>query len=466
MRWAAGTKVVAQLAGWIFTLLTIRLLEPADYGRMAMLMVVITFAALVTEFGFTASIIRDDKLNRKKISQIFGISIVFNLICFIIVFLSAPLFSYYFQNDITREMRVIAVSFLLAPWGRVYEAQLMRNLDFRRRSIVHEGAYMLGVMTTFALALLGYGLWSLIWGVLTAAGCRALGFMLLAPERHWPSWDFSGARSVITFGSGLTFQRMMSWLQSHVDVMVLGRLLDATALGHFNVARTLVAIPGNKLGQLLSQLPLAAFARLQHDRQSLRNALAESLCMLLRATLPLFALLSVTAPEVVALALGPTWLDIAPLMALFAVAMPLQLVHAVTLQALNALGMPLVGAAIMALLGLSTGLATGLSATFGLEAVAAAWTTTYILVSLVAITWTGRYTGLGLGGLTAAAWRPLACTALLLVAGLSARAILPPEWPAWLLLGGIAGTAGVMFLLATLLIDRRGLLRTIAFIRT
>jgi O-antigen/teichoic acid export membrane protein len=465
-RWAAGSKFVAQAIGWIFTLLTIRLLDPADYGRMAMVMVVIAFANFFTEFGFSASIIRETHLDKRKISCIFGLSLIFNFLVFVVVFLSAPLISLYFKTDINAEIRLLSVQFLLVPWGRIYESQLMRELNFRARSLIQESAYLIGVIASFVLALAGFGVWALIWGVLIATACRVLGFTVLAPERVLPAWNVREGRAILAFGSGLTAQRLAAWLQNQISIMVLGRLVDATSLGHFNVARTLVATPSNKLGQLLSQLPLAAFARLQHDRTALRDALAESLCMLLRATLPLFVLISLTAPEIVALALGPSWTEIGPIMALLALAMPLQIVHAVTLQALNALGKPLVGAWIMALLAVALGIATGLSAAHGLAMVALAWTVTYAAVSLVGIAWSGRHTGLGVLALATTAWRPLTCSAVLLGVGTLVRALLPGVWPAWLLLAVLLAVAGVVFALAVLLLDRRGLLQTLRFLKT
>lgn len=466
LRWAAGTKLIAQVIGWGLTLMVIRLLDPADYGLMAMTMAIVSLASFFTGFGFTASIVRSPVLESGHLAAILGMSIAINLVMFVAVFALAPLCTLYYTADVTDEIRVASLTFLLAPWGSIHEAQLVRALDFRRRALVMEGAFVLGSMTSLALAYLGFGVWSLIGGILVGAVARATVFTALAPERHWPSFRLSHVREQVSFGGRFMVQRLFWWLHVQIDVFVLGRLLPVAELGYYSVARTVASLPNNKLGQLMGPLPLAAFSKLQDRPKQLRNALRQALAMLLRLTIPSFVMLSATTPEIVAVVLGADWMPVAPVMALLALAMPIRLVHAVTNQAMNALGRPGVGAANMAFLMVASGIAIGLAAPYGTAAVAATWAVVYALTSLVALHVAGRYTGLGLPSILSVVWRPVLVGIVIYGSIFGARLVMPAGLADWVLLLALPAIGGLAGLCAMLITDRHGIYDTLKFIRS
>src|SRR3979409_2185814 len=74
--WKSGSQIVGQIAAWISTFLVIRLLNPSDYGLVAMTGVILTFLDLFNGWGFASSLVRDDKTDRHKNSQAFGMLIL------------------------------------------------------------------------------------------------------------------------------------------------------------------------------------------------------------------------------------------------------------------------------------------------------------------------------------------------------------------------------------------------------
>src|SRR3954467_15630554 len=76
--WKSGSQLVGQLIAWTSTFLVIRLLTPADYGLLAMTGVVLTFLDLFNGWGFASSLVRDDKTDKNRIGQAFGMLILMN----------------------------------------------------------------------------------------------------------------------------------------------------------------------------------------------------------------------------------------------------------------------------------------------------------------------------------------------------------------------------------------------------
>jgi len=272
-------------------------------------------------------------------------------------------------------------------------------------------------------------------------------------------------RAHLRFGGFVALQNVLRWSTQQIDVLVLGRMLAIDQLGGYRVAKELTALPGNKLGQLLGQLPLAAFARLQRRPRHLAKVLTPTLAMTMRLTVPIFAAMSALAPELVLVLLGPTWRPVVPVMTFLAPAMPLQLALALCDQALNAIDRPGVASAGYAGLAATIGLAAFVAAPFGLSATAAGVAASYVVATLAVITAIGRYTGFGPRRLASVLWRPALAAAGMYAAVSALRPFVPPAVPAWQTLAGLAVAAAAAHLAITWVVDRRGLAATWRYLR-
>jgi O-antigen/teichoic acid export membrane protein len=466
LRWSAGAKLTSQLASWAATLIVIRLLTPADYGLMAMTMVVVALAPRFSDFGFEAAILRAPRLDVTTIRANLALSILLNAVLFVAVVAAAPLVSRYFDAELTGYIRAVAVIFLFAPFGMVYEALLIRALDLRRQSLINEGCRQVASLTSLALAFAGAGVWALVAGPVADAASRAVAFSVLAPERHPPCWAPAAMRAHLRFGGFVALQNVLHWAAQQIDVLVLGRLTTPAQLGGYRVAKELTALPANKLGQLLGQLPLAAFARVQRRRRHLARLLGVTLAMTLRLTVPIFAAMSALAPELVPVLLGPSWGVVVPVMTFLALAMPLQLTLGLCDQALNAIGRPDVAGAGYAGLVATIGLAAYACAPFGLGAIAAGVAASYAVTTLAMTIPIGRCIGFGPRRLAEVLWRPLLAAVALSGAVFVLRPLLPATIPAWQALVVLGLAAATVYAMVAWLVDRRGIQATWRYIRS
>jgi O-antigen/teichoic acid export membrane protein len=460
LRWSAGARLVSQLASWAATLIVIRLLTPEDYGLMAMTMAVVALAQQFSDFGFEAAIVRSRTVDVATIRANFGLAVALNAGLFVLVFATAPLLSWYFDEALTWYIRAVAVTFLLAPFGMVYEALLIRALDLRRQALINESCRQVASLTSLALALAGAGVWALVAGPVAGAASRAVAFSALSPERHPPSWAPATMRAHLRFGGFVALQNVLRWASRQIDVLVLGRALATPELGGYRVAKELTALPANKLGQVLGQLPLAAFARLQRRPRHLARVLTTTLAMTLRLTVPAFAAMSALAPELVPVLLGPNWQPVVPVMTFLALAMPLQLVLTLSNQALNAIDRPAVATVAYAVLAVAIGLAAYVAAPFGLGAIAAGVAASYGVATLIVMIPIGRDTGFGPVRLAAVLWRPAAAAAALYGVVAALRPVVDPVLPAWQTLAVLALAAGAAHAAVVGVTDRRGVRAT------
>lgn len=335
--WSAAAKFGGQLVTWIITIIVIRLLEPADYGLMAMAALLIEFFTLINPMG--AALIQRERLDEKTVRQIFGLMILINLGFFAALFVAAPLISGFFREpQLVALVRVLSLQFLILPFVQLSSALLERELDLKKTSIVYLVAQLGGSAVTLILALRGFGVWSLIGGAIAIEMVRAVGFLVVARCNCLPSYSFNGMRGIISFGSFVTGERLMWYAYTRADAFIIGRVLDKELLGIYTVANHLASLLMHKTGEILYVVSLPAFSRIQSEREKVVAYFLKSVRMMSFMLFPLFFGMSSVAPKLVAVVLGEKWSSAAQVLAILCLVMPLRMISNLYAPLLQGIG--------------------------------------------------------------------------------------------------------------------------------
>ena len=354
--WKSGSQIVGQLVAWASTFLVIRLLNPSDYGLVAMTGVILMFLDLFNGWGFASSLVRDEKTDRHRIGQAFAMLILMNAALGLAQLAAAPFAAAYFhQPMVATLLRVQAVFYLANPFNALGHALLMRRLEFKRQARITLIAALLSAVTAIACAFAGLGVWTLIVapGVLWYA--RAIGYIFTA--KLWqvpPLFRFAGAGTMLRYGAAMIGVQACWFVQSQSDVFIGGRSLDPHRLGIYTTALFLTQILATKFVPPLNEVAFAAYSRLQARPEMIQTAFLKSVRLIMLAALPFYFGLAVTAGPLVATFLGWKWTETGPLVPILAMAMPLMTLQILFAPASNALGRPgmalrtgLVGAILM-----------------------------------------------------------------------------------------------------------------------
>lgn len=337
--WRSGSQIVAQLVTWSSTFVVIRLLDPRDYGLYAMTQVVITFLGLMSGYGFANSLIRDERIDRHRIAQAFGMLILLNVALGLAQFLLAPLAAAYFRQPLVGVMlRVEALLFLAAPFIALPQALLARRLDFKRQARAFLTASCLSAATALGCALAGLGVWTLVAASIVLFWTQAICLTLAARSLMWPSFRFAGAGGMIRYGGAMVLMQLCWFVQSQSDVFIAGRTLRPYELGLYTTALFLTQILVAKFIPPLNDVAFAAYSRMQTDRTAVAAAFLKAVRLILLIALPFYFGLAVTAEPLVLTVLGPKWAGAVPLVGLLALAMPFMTLQSLFSPATNAIG--------------------------------------------------------------------------------------------------------------------------------
>lgn len=340
--WRSGTQILAQLISWGATLAVIRILEPSDYGLFAMTAVVLVFINFLNGYGFVSALIQSEKVEPIQIRQAFGMLILLNGgLAFIQLMIVAPLAAAYFEEPVVAEMlRWQSLIYLATPFLILPEAMLTRNLEFKKPAIINLTSAFVGAVVALTMALGGYGVWTLVFAPIAIFWTRAIALMIAT--RFWvrPSFDFTGAGSIFSFGTMMLAAHGFWIIQSQIDIFIAGRAFDNHTLGLYAEALFLTQIFAAKFVPPLNEVAFPAYARLQNDRAALSAGFLKAVRLIMLISCPFYLGMAVTAGPLVEVVMGPKWIEAAPLVAVLSLAMPVMTLQILFHPALNALGLP------------------------------------------------------------------------------------------------------------------------------
>jgi O-antigen/teichoic acid export membrane protein len=453
--WRSGSQIVSQIVSWTSTLAVIRILDPADYGLFAMTQVILGFMAFLNGYGLISALVQSDTLDSHRLRQAFGIMLLLNGALALLQLLIAPVAARYYGQPLVADLlRVQALIYLATPFISIPEAIMGRSLDFKRPAVVNFIAAAAAAGVAITGALLGWGVWTLIFAPLAGFWVKGLGYVLATGFVPVPSFDFRGTGAMVAFGASLLGSQLFWIVQSQADIFIAGRVLPPHELGLYAEALFLTQIFVSKFIPPLNDVAFPAYARMQKDPAMIRWSFCKAVRLLQLLSCPIYFGMAVTAHPLVETLFGAKWLPMAPFVAILALAMPFMTLQVMFAPVSNALGRPGITARISAVGAVLMPCAFLIGIRFGAIGLAWAWLIAFPLLTFVTVRLAGAPMGLRMTEIIKATGPAVLASGAMAVLVMLADTVLPPL-AAPVHLGALVAVGGTAFG-AILLLFARG----------
>ncbi|SDN45300.1 lipopolysaccharide biosynthesis protein [Geodermatophilus sp. DSM 45219] len=456
-----GARILLQLAS---VAVLARLLGPADYGLLAVGLVVVGIGEVFRDLGLSTAAIRTPDLTTRQRDGLFWLNVAAGTALAAVALLaSGSVAAAFGEPELADIVRWLSSTFLLNGLAAQYRAGLIRELRFGAVAGVDLGAQLVAFGVAVTAAVAGAGYWALVAQQLTQ-GAVAL-VLVVALGRWVPGRPRRGVGlwPLVRFGSGLTGTQLVYYVGNNLDNLVLGLTAGPAALGIYNRGFQLLMTPLNQLRSPATTVAVPVLSRLQDDLERSGEYLRRSQLALGFSLVAGMALAAGAAGPLVDLLLGDRWAQVAPVLALLAVAGSAQTLSFVGLWVYLSRGLS--GALFrytVVTLVLSAA-CIGAGSLFGVVGVAAGYATAALLEWPLSLWWLSRVTVLPVRDLYLGALRVTACAVTAGSACLAATQ-LTAGWPsAGRLAAGLLAGLAAYGLAALVPVVRRDLAGVVAW---
>lgn len=313
----ASMLVLANLAARVIAALGLaalaRLLSPDDYGLMAMALVVVGFADMLTNLQFANALIREPALEDSHFDCAFTLTLLRGLLAGAALHLSAePVAALMGAQELEAPLRWMALIPVLDGLRNPRLAAYARAVDFRPEIATEIGAKLVGAAVSVALAAALGDFRALVGGALAASATAVAISHAAAPARLRLS--LRHARAFFSFGGWMTAAGAVNFVNYKSDVMLIGAQLGAPALGRYAMGEQIAAMATHQLAYPLTRAVYPGLAAVVGDAARLRAAHGKAQAVILAALAPIGVGAALAAPEIMRVVAGPQWSDAVPVL--------------------------------------------------------------------------------------------------------------------------------------------------------
>ena len=322
VRWGTLSIVTVTVFQLVFMGIMARLLNPADFGLVAIANVALRFFSYFAQMGIAPALIQKPLLEDGDVHAALALSLGISSLFSLLAVLAADAIERFFgMESLALVIQVLALNFIISGFSSVQLGLIKRSRKFKALAIIEIVSYVIGYGLVGSLAAyFGAGVWALVAAFISQSSLTAMiGFAVIrhpigfrhTKEQRQHFIGFGGRYSVIGF---------VEFLTSNIDSLVVGKLMGPVTAGLYNRALLLANLPVQNPTRVLTQalFPIMSSLGDQHGKQSIGAQLGALLVG--SYAFAVGAGISIAAPEIVRVLLGDKWLATIPVLQVLACA--------------------------------------------------------------------------------------------------------------------------------------------------
>lgn len=331
-----GTGVVMQM---VVIMILSRLLTPTEVGVYSVAAVLSGIAGTLRDFGLSEYLIQEKELTDEKIRAAITANILVAWSISVVLFFAAgPVASFYGVPGVGDVLRVLALGFLLTPFGAVAFACLRREMKFSATYWATLISGLGGGAVAIVLAYRGFGYMSLAWSSLANTVLMVAVSIAFRPAHLPIRPGLKGLGKVMHFGAHMSSIYILAYVGRGAPDLIIGRLVDMYSVGLFSRASGAMEMINRFLLRGIHPVMLPYYSAQHRRGGGLKEGYLKGVALLTGVTWPAIAILGLMAYSAIRLLYGEQWLPAVPLMQILCAAFAIEVVFLTVSETLIAAG--------------------------------------------------------------------------------------------------------------------------------
>lgn len=337
--WKLMERFGVQGVQFVLQIILARLLDPAHYGVLSLMLIFTTIANVFVQNGFNTALIQNKHVTDEDYSSVLWVSLVIAVGLYGILFLGAPIIAeFYSMPEIITPLRVLALMLIPGAFNSVQVAKVSREMDFKKIFYSNVGAIIVSGIVGIVFAYLGLGIWALVAQTLLNVLISCIVMWFTVKWRPKKVCNFSRVKVLFSYGWKLLVSSLMDTLYQDLRSLVIGKKYDSGTLGYYNRGKQFPQFLITAVNGSVQSVMLPAMSEKQDNKEKVKELMRNSIMISAYIIFPMMAGLAAVAKPLISLLLTDKWLPCVPYMQIYCFTLAFYPVHSCNLQAINAMG--------------------------------------------------------------------------------------------------------------------------------
>ena len=301
--------MASQGMSFVISIFLARLLEPSEFGLIAMVMVIIGMAEVFTDIGLGGALIQRRRVLPIHYSSVFYFNVFASLLLTSVTYFSAGWIGKFYDNETLIPLaKILSLLFIINAFSSVHAVKLRKELNYRLLVKLGFTASLISGVIGVSLAFAGFGLWSLVAQTLSRG---LISNILIWSFGRWvPSmlFSFKALKQLWGFGFRMFLSGLLDAIFTRLDFLVIGKMFPPETLGFFQRAKSLNLMAVKYSSASLMGILFPVLSKIQKDLPRFQNVVLKSLGIICFVVFLLLGGLYLVSAELITLVFGEKWL--------------------------------------------------------------------------------------------------------------------------------------------------------------
>jgi lipopolysaccharide exporter len=315
--WIVAWRFATRNLGLLSTLILVRLLDPSDFGLVALGTAFAATVDALSAFGVQDALMRLASPTRDSYDTAFGLGVLRGLLTTAIIVAGAwPAAAFFNEPRLGVVLLALAAGTLISSFENIGTVDFRRDMAFRKEFQLQVLSRVIGVALTIAVALIWHNYWALIGGNLVTRVARLAQSYIMS--RYRPRFTLTAWRELIGFSLWNWAGTVLGQVRDRAESFVIGRALTTTDVALFSVGQEIGSLPVTEVAEPLHRALFSAFVLLNNAGEKPRKLYLDTMEAGFLIILPAGVGISLVADPLVHLMLGERWLAAIPIVQIMA----------------------------------------------------------------------------------------------------------------------------------------------------
>lgn len=337
--WSFADNIANQGITFLVGLVLARMLTPAEYGLIGIILIFVNIFNSIVNSGFSAALIRKKDATDDDYSTVFITNMVISVVLAIALFFSAPLIADFFnQPQLDALSKAMSCIVIINALGLVQFTILTKRIDFKTHTKISLIASISSGIIGIGMAFAGYGVWSLVGQQISK---QLLNTTLLWLYNKWiPKMHFStkSFKELFGFGWKLLVSSLIDVAWRDIYQIVIGKCYSPATLGQYTNAHHFGSIFSSNLTSIIQRVSYPVLSSIQDDKDRMKQAYRRVIKVTMLVTFVLMLGLAAVAQPLILVLIGEQWIIASYFLPIICLQMFLYPLHAINLNMLQVQG--------------------------------------------------------------------------------------------------------------------------------
>ena len=337
--WSAADAFLGQGVTFVVGIVLARLLSPAEYGLIGIVLIFTTVLSGIVDSGFSTALIRKKDASDADYNTMFITNMVMSLLVYVLLWVGSPAISHFFERpELTSLTRVTGLILVFQALSITQVTILTKRIDFKTKTKASVVAAIASGFVGIVMAYNGLGVWSLVGQQLANKLLYSVCLWML--NRWWPNGTFNSNSFHYMWGFGwkMMISGLLDQTWSQLYQVVVGKCYSPATLGQYTRSREYANLFSANLTSIIGRVTYPVLSEVQDDEKRMVMAYRRIIKTTMFVTAVCMITLGAISEPFVYCLIGPKWHQAATFLPLICISLSMYPLHAINLNMLKVLG--------------------------------------------------------------------------------------------------------------------------------